>query len=218
VTNVKDNKPERRGGRRRGAGRKPNYLKRLGIRSTTAAQLLATVDEEKLVTALLHDKSADVRLRTWITLREQVFGKPRQQIGLAGAMAVASVHQEVSDEDLDAHIKALTEQLGLAPKTLAAVPEGPDSPVYHGQEVVPEPSKPPTPTPVETPPEIVAANFPPAAITHQNHCDKHDSFKAKTMYDVCPVCKSQWQQDSTVDEQRLKGLLPGEPSWSSHRR
>jgi hypothetical protein len=134
VTNVKDNKPERRGGRRKGAGRKPNYLKRLGLKPATAAQLLATVDEEKLVTALLHDKSADVRLRTWTTLREQVFGKPRQQIGLAGAMAVASVHQEVSDEDLDAHIKALTEQLGLAPKTLAAVPEGP------GQSGLPRPA------------------------------------------------------------------------------
>jgi hypothetical protein len=95
-------KVKARGGRRPGAGRKPNYLKRMGIRSTTAAQLLATVDEEKLVTALLHDKSADVRLRTWTTLREQVFGKPRQQIGLAGAMAVASVYSEASEEELDA--------------------------------------------------------------------------------------------------------------------
>jgi hypothetical protein len=113
-------KLERRGGRRPGSGRKPKWAKKLGIKPTSAAILLACVDEMELARSLLHDKSADVRLRTWITLREEVFGKPKQQIGLAGAMAVARVHQEVSDEDLDAQIKAVTEPLGLTPKTLAA--------------------------------------------------------------------------------------------------
>jgi hypothetical protein len=207
-----------RGGKRKGAGRKPNYLKRIGIKPTTAAQLLATVDEEKLVTALLHDRSPYVRLRTWTTLREHVFGKPKQQIGLAGAMAVATLGHELSDAELEARLQALTEELGLTPKTINALPEGPDSPVYKGQEVLPEALKPPAPTPVETPPEIIPENFPAAAITHQNHCDKHGAFAAKTMYQPCPACTFEWEQDAVADEQRLKGLLPGELLWSLRRR
>jgi hypothetical protein len=34
-----------RGGRRPGAGRKPNYLKRLGIKAITAAEILAHFQE-----------------------------------------------------------------------------------------------------------------------------------------------------------------------------
>jgi hypothetical protein len=92
VTNVKDNKPERRGGRRRGSGRKPNYLKRIGIKPTEAVQFLANIDEQKLIESLINNESPDIRLRTWVTLREHVFGKPRQQIGLTGAMAVGNVN------------------------------------------------------------------------------------------------------------------------------
>jgi hypothetical protein len=42
----------------------PNYLKRLGIKAITAAELLAHVDEPELWKGLLTHKTPDVRLRT----------------------------------------------------------------------------------------------------------------------------------------------------------
>jgi hypothetical protein len=58
----------KRGGPRPGSGRKPNYLKRLGIKAITPAEILAHHDEPKLWYALLQHKSPDIRLRTpWRT-------------------------------------------------------------------------------------------------------------------------------------------------------
>jgi hypothetical protein len=54
----------KRGGRRPNAGRKPNYLKRLGIKAITAAEILAHVDEPDLWKGLLHHKNPHVRLQT----------------------------------------------------------------------------------------------------------------------------------------------------------
>lgn len=48
---------KQRGGKRIGAGRKPNYLKRLGIKATTAAEILAHHDEPELWRGLLNHKS-----------------------------------------------------------------------------------------------------------------------------------------------------------------
>jgi len=52
-----------RGSRRAGAGRKPNYLKRRGIKAITAADILAHFNEPDLWRGLLLNKS-DIRLRT----------------------------------------------------------------------------------------------------------------------------------------------------------
>ena len=49
-----------RGGKRPGAGRKPDYLKRLGITPMKAAEILADHDEPNLWSGLLNSKSEDV--------------------------------------------------------------------------------------------------------------------------------------------------------------
>ena len=62
--------PKGRGGKRPGSGRKPNYLKRLGIKAITAAEILAHHNEPELWKGLLTHKSPDVRLRTLQYLTE----------------------------------------------------------------------------------------------------------------------------------------------------
>src|SRR3984893_277687 len=101
------------GGKRPGSGRKPNYLKRLGIKAITAAELLAHVNEIDLWKGLLLNKSADIRLRTLSYLTDRRDGKPKQALEVAGGIMHAhTVYRDprlaaLSQEELQA-IKALT--------------------------------------------------------------------------------------------------------------
>jgi len=113
----------RRGGKRVGAGRKPNYLKRLGIKAITAAELLAHVDEPELWKGLLTHKSPDVRLRTLQYLTDRRDGKAKQAIEVNGGLLHAhTVYRDpklaaLSNEELAA-LDALTRKLALpAPDT-----------------------------------------------------------------------------------------------------
>ncbi len=76
----------RRGGKRPGSGRKPNYLKRLGIKAITAAEILAHHDEPDLWKGLLTHKSADIRLRTLQYLTDRRDGKPKQAVDVSGGI------------------------------------------------------------------------------------------------------------------------------------
>ena len=69
-----------RGGKSPRAGRKPNYLKRLGIKAITAAEILAHADEPELWQGLLTHKSPDVRLRILQYLTDRRDGKAKQAI------------------------------------------------------------------------------------------------------------------------------------------
>ena len=211
-------KPERRGGKRKGAGRKPNFVKKMGLTPTSAGQLLALVDEQKLALSLLNDRSPDVRLRAWAFLREHAYGKPRQ--AFFGAVGVANVNPEMapfSDADLESQIQGLMEQLGVSKPPLLPAPELPPAAAPQPQTVI-LPDVDDQPQPYQQP----EANFcvpeaePMQVIRNegQNNCDRHGPFPAKSTFDQCPQCKEQWQQDAAADERRLSGLLPAEPSWS----
>jgi hypothetical protein len=78
--------PRGRGGKRPGAGRKPNYLKRLGIKAITAAEILAHVNEPELWKGLLNHKSPDVRLRTLQYLTDRRDGKAKQAVEVSGGL------------------------------------------------------------------------------------------------------------------------------------
>ncbi len=113
----------KRGGKRIGAGRKPNYLKRLGIKAITAAEILAHVDEPELWQGLLTHKSPDVRLRTLQYLTDRRDGKPRQAVDVSGGILHAHTTYRnpqlaaLSPEELTA-LDALTKKLALpAPDT-----------------------------------------------------------------------------------------------------
>jgi hypothetical protein len=201
-------KAERRGGRRKGAGRKPNFLKRLGLQPVAAAQLLATVDEEKLVKSLLHDKSADTRLRAWMALREMVFGKPKQGVqfgieGLGDRIAAARARQ-MKPAELDAEIEHLESELGIKTKTIDAPP---DSLKELPAAPAPAPDTPAAPLPRHT-------KTTPALPAQNGHCDVHGSFSQVQSWEPCPACKELWGGQNRAEQQRLSGLLPGTPEWS----
>ena len=78
--------PRGRGGKRPGAGRKPNCLKRLGIKAITAAEILAHVNEPELWKGLLNHKSPDVRLRTLQYLTDRRDGKAKRAVEVSGGL------------------------------------------------------------------------------------------------------------------------------------
>jgi len=77
----------KRGGKRAGAGRKPNYFKRLGIKATDAAQILAHQDVPAMWDFFLRHKNPRIRLDAWKYLHDRAYGKPRQAIDLSGGVA-----------------------------------------------------------------------------------------------------------------------------------
>jgi hypothetical protein len=72
-----ESKPKR-GGRRPGAGRKPNLAKRLlsGVKPMTAAEALEGVDVRAIVHDLLRHGSRPVKLQTLTVLWDRIYGKP----------------------------------------------------------------------------------------------------------------------------------------------
>ena len=69
---------------RPGAGRKPNYLKRLGIKAITAAEILAHVDEVELWLGLPSDKNYKLQALQYLTDRRD--GKAKQAVQVSGAL------------------------------------------------------------------------------------------------------------------------------------
>jgi hypothetical protein len=117
---------KRRGGKRPGAGRKPNYLKRLGIKAITAAEILAHVNEPELWQGLLNHKSPDVRLRTLQYLTDRRDGKAKQAVEVSGGPLHAHTAYRdprlaaLSPEELQS-LDALTRKLALP------APDGPQN-------------------------------------------------------------------------------------------
>src|SRR5215472_5707237 len=74
-----ESKPKR-GGKRPGAGRKPNYAKRLlsGVKPLTAAEALEGIDVKAVVHDLLKNGSRPVKLQTLTVLWDRIYGKPKQ--------------------------------------------------------------------------------------------------------------------------------------------
>ena len=75
-----------RGGKRAGAGRKPDYFKRLGITPVNAAQILARYDEPKLWDWLLKHSAAPYRFKALQYLTDRRDGRPKQAVELTGAL------------------------------------------------------------------------------------------------------------------------------------
>jgi len=107
----------KRGGRRPGAGRKPNLAKRLlkGFSRAAIAEAVADVDVGAVVTSLLKSKREKTKLETLIFLRDTMIGRPAQNVSLSGGVLHAHTIWRplaaLSDEEvqlLDAITKKLT--------------------------------------------------------------------------------------------------------------
>jgi len=121
-------KPKQRGGKRPGAGRKPNLSKRLlkGFSREAIAAAVANVDCGQVITGLLKSKRERTRLEALVYIRDLLVGRPAQNVQLSGG--VAHLHTawrplaDLSDEEmrlLDTITKKLTAPVSNA------LPDGP---------------------------------------------------------------------------------------------
>ena len=111
------------GGKRAGAGRKPDYFKRLQVKPLTAAQILARYPEDEAWGYFLEHEDAEIRLKARIYLTDRRDGKPRQAVDVSGGIVHAhTVYRDpklaaLSPEELQS-LDALTKKLALpAPAT-----------------------------------------------------------------------------------------------------
>src|SRR5260221_12599291 len=111
-----ESKQSKRGGKRPGAGRKPNLAKRLAAQVThaTAGQILGSLDTEAMFRDIFKNGSRPLKLQAWIALNDRYFGKPKQDVGVSGGLVHAHVWRplaNLSDEEvelLDTITKKLT--------------------------------------------------------------------------------------------------------------
>ncbi len=108
------------GGKRLGAGRKPNYLKRLGVTPVNSAQIMTQYDEHEAWGWFLKHPSASIRLQAWQYLTDRRDGKPKQAVDISGNLN--HTHTAYRDPRLaglsDEELAALD---GLTRKLLPAV-------------------------------------------------------------------------------------------------
>lgn len=112
-------KPSKRGGKRPGAGRKPNLAKRLlkGFSRGAIQEAVANVDVGAVVASLLKSKREKTKLETLIFLRDTFWGRPTQDVrhsgGVLHAHTVWRPLASLSDEEVQA-LDAITKKL-IAP-------------------------------------------------------------------------------------------------------
>jgi hypothetical protein len=111
----------KRGGKRPGAGRKPNLAKRLlrGFSREAIAEAVAGIDVGVVVTSLLKSKKEKTRLEALVFLRDTLIGRPAQNVRLSGGLlhahAVWRPLATLSDEEVQL-LDTITKKLG-APST-----------------------------------------------------------------------------------------------------
>jgi hypothetical protein len=81
----------KRGGKRPGAGRKPNLARRLlkGFSRDAIAEAMADVDVGQVITSLLKSKRERTKLETLVFVRDTLIGRPAQNVSLSGGLVHA---------------------------------------------------------------------------------------------------------------------------------
>jgi hypothetical protein len=91
---------KKRGGKRPGAGRRPNYLKRSGLPAMSAHIILAHFDQVRLWSAVLNSKSDDVRLRALQYLVDREQGKAPDRLISDSASSINVAFVAVKDREV----------------------------------------------------------------------------------------------------------------------
>ena len=105
------------GGKRPGAGRKPNLSKILlkGVSRNTILAAVENVDVGSIIIGLLKSKREQVRLETLHFIFDRVIGKPQQDLSLTGGIVHAHTRDpllaSLPKEALDALLHAYDEVL-----------------------------------------------------------------------------------------------------------
>ena len=86
-----ESKPTKRGGKRPGAGRKPNLAKMLlkGFSREAIAEGAARVDVGAIIARLLKSKREKTVLETLAFVRDTTMGRPAQNVSLSGGLVHA---------------------------------------------------------------------------------------------------------------------------------
>ena len=182
VEKLKAAKP--RGGPRPGAGRKPDYFKKLGIKPISAHELLQALDIPKIIGDLINDRNPQIRLATLTMLLNRAYGLPKEtgELNVTGLPSLPAI-QVAFVTAKDGQLVPLPEQGG---KQLI---EGVTSEVT-----------PPNPAPV--------AEFqpPPPPPEPTGNCRFHGDFRLSESggREICPQSK----HDADLQEKWLAGLLP----------
>ena len=82
----------KRGGKRPGAGRKPNLAKRLlkGFSRDAILEAAGNIDVGAVITGLLKSKREKTRLETLVFVRDSVLGRPAQSLNVSGGVLKVS--------------------------------------------------------------------------------------------------------------------------------
>jgi hypothetical protein len=83
-----ESKPSKRGGKRPGAGRKPNLAKRLlkGFSCESIAEAVSGIDCGAAIAGLLKSKREKMRLEALVYVRDTLLGRPAQNVQLSGGV------------------------------------------------------------------------------------------------------------------------------------
>ncbi len=119
------------GGKRPGAGRKPNLAKRLLKAFTRDVIALAVqeIDVGAVIVGLLKSKRERTRLETLVFVRDTLHGRPAQNVQVSGSMLHAHTVwrplETLTDEELRL-LDSVTKKLS-APAVSDALPDGPQN-------------------------------------------------------------------------------------------
>ena len=110
----------KRGGKRPGAGRKPNLAKRLlkGFSRDALLEAADNIDVGAVITSLLRSKREKTRLETPLFVRDSVLGRPAQSLNVSGGL----MHAHTAWRPLSTLSDAEIEQLDAISKKLLVAP------------------------------------------------------------------------------------------------
>jgi hypothetical protein len=110
-----ESKPAKRGGKRPGAGRKPNLAKRLlkGCTPEAIAEAISTVDVGGIIIGLLKSKREKTRIETLVFVWDRLYGRPAQNVQVSGGVLHAHAWRPLAslDDDEVAMLDKLTRKL-----------------------------------------------------------------------------------------------------------
>jgi hypothetical protein len=83
-------KKSKRGGKQPGADRKPNPVKILlkGVHRDTINAAIQDNDVDSVISQLLKSKREIIRLQTLNSIFDRLMGKPKQEVGISGGLAM----------------------------------------------------------------------------------------------------------------------------------
>src|SRR5215467_6340351 len=116
----------KRGGKRPGAGRKPNLAKRLlkGFSRDAILEAAGNIDVGAVITSLLKSKREKTRLETLVFVRDSVLGRPAQSLNVSGGL----MHAHTAWRPLSTLSDAEIEQLDAISKKLLVPPAPQNAP------------------------------------------------------------------------------------------